>query len=191
MTGRPTMFHKIAKLFGLCGAFSHNIRTPIDTFSHEKLYSAHTEMRADLCKAFSALVSLLISGRQCQMQIVPGLPKITYVRAMLWSKTRQPIHKTCIPLTRSCIIWDSLVGSGVEIMSKRTLQALAVMPLGQRRLISQLQIGHIVGQIKDSGLVVVHCSVILSSRNWCWCRKSKLTCLNILFCALVSYHEKN
>ena len=74
------------------------------------------------------------------------------------------------------------------ILSKGTLQAVAVMLLGQRRL-SQLQIGHIVGQIKDSGLVVVHCSVILSSRNWCWCRKSRLTCLNILFCALVSCHK--
>ena len=51
-TGRRTIFHKIAKLF-ICvsvitGAFSHNIRTSIDTFSHEKLYIAHTEVRADL-----------------------------------------------------------------------------------------------------------------------------------------------
>ena len=49
------------------------------------------------------------------------------------------------------------------ILSPRTLQALAVMLLGQRRLISQLQIGHIVGQIKESWLSVVHCSVILST----------------------------
>ena len=36
------------------------------------------------------------------------------------------------------------------ILSPRTLQALAVMLLGQRRLISQLQIGHIVAQTKES-----------------------------------------
>ena len=41
------------------------------------------------------------------------------------------------------------------ILSLRTLQALAVMLLGQSRLISRLQIGHIVGQIKENWLVVV------------------------------------
>ena len=47
------------------------------------------------------------------------------------------------------------------ILSPRTLQALAVMLLGQRRLISQHQIGHIVGQIKERWLSVAHCSMIL------------------------------
>ena len=51
------------------------------------------------------------------------------------------------------------------ILSLRTLQALAVMLLGQSRLISRLQIGHIVGQIKENWLVVVRCSLLLSSRN--------------------------
>ena len=53
LTGCPTIFHKIAKLFGKCvsgvtGAFSHNNRISIYTFSHEKLYSAQSEVRADL-----------------------------------------------------------------------------------------------------------------------------------------------
>ena len=51
------------------------------------------------------------------------------------------------------------------LLSPRTLQVLAVMLQGQRRLISQHQIGHIVGQINENWLVVVHFTVILSSRN--------------------------
>ena len=49
------------------------------------------------------------------------------------------------------------------VLSPGTLQALAVVLLGQLRLISQLQIWHIVGQIKESWLVVVHCSGHLGS----------------------------
>ena len=46
------------------------------------------------------------------------------------------------------------------ILSPKSFQALAVMLQGQRRLFSRHQIGHIVGQIKESRLVVVHCRVI-------------------------------
>ena len=48
LTGRPSMFHKIAILFNLSivtGDFSHNNHVSIDTFSHEQLYSVHTEVR--------------------------------------------------------------------------------------------------------------------------------------------------
>ena len=69
-------------------------------------------------------MSLLVPGRQCQVKIVPGSPKITYVRTMLLSRTRQPIHQTCIPLTKSCIFWDSLVGSGVEYCQKELSRLL-------------------------------------------------------------------
>ena len=48
------------------------------------------------------------------------------------------------------------------ILSPRALQALAVVLQG---LISQHQIGHFVGQVNESRLVAVHCTVILSTRN--------------------------
>ena len=51
------------------------------------------------------------------------------------------------------------------ILSPRALQALAVELQGQGRLLSQHQIGHFVGQVNESRLVVVHCTVILSTRN--------------------------
>ena len=58
LTGRPSMFHNIAILFDLCiisivtGAFSHNNHVSIDTFSHEQLYSAHTEVSRPGVKHF-------------------------------------------------------------------------------------------------------------------------------------------
>ena len=90
-------------------------------------------------------------------------PRITqdYLRQNnLWSRTRQPIQQTCIPLTKgqSGRVWCG-------ILSTRTLKTLAVMLLGQWTLISQHQIWHIVSQVKESWLAVGHCSVILSSRN--------------------------
>ena len=80
-----------------------------------KSYTVHIlRCEQTCCKPFSALVSLLVPGRQYQMKIIPGSPKNTNVRTMLWSWTRQPTHQTCHPLTECCTFWDSLVKFCVE-----------------------------------------------------------------------------
>ena len=91
------------------GAFSHINCISIYTFSHEKLYSAHTEVSRPV-----ALVSMLVPGRQCPMKIFPGSPKITYVRTTLRIRTRQITHQSFLLLTKCCTFWDSLVWFGVE-----------------------------------------------------------------------------
>ena len=65
LTGRPSMFHKIAILFDLCinchWRFFTQLPVSIGTVSHEQLYSVHTE-------AFSAPLPLLVPGGPCQMK---------------------------------------------------------------------------------------------------------------------------
>ena len=79
------------------------------------------------------------------MQIDPGSPKITYVRTDM-HPINQVLHILGQPGRFLC-----------RILSPRTLQALAVMLLGQWRLISRLPIGQIVGQIN------------LKKIGWSWC----------------------
>ena len=56
LTGRPSIFHKIAILFDLCNNCHWSFFTQypifIDTFSHEQLYSVHTEVSRPVVKHF-------------------------------------------------------------------------------------------------------------------------------------------
>ena len=106
------------------------------------------------CKAFSAPVSLLVPGRQCQMKIIPGSTKITYVRT-LWSRTRQPTHQTWIPLTKSYTFWDSLVGSGVEYCHQDLSRLLLWCFGGNRGWFLSTKLGILVVRLKKVG--------------WSWC----------------------
>ena len=76
-------------------------------------------------------------------EIGPVSPQITYVGTTLRARTRQPTHQTCLPLNKCYTFWYIMIWSVVEYWHQKTLQALAVL------LISQHQIRHIVGQIKE------------------------------------------
>ena len=91
---------------------------------HTITVSPYTHFLMKSCTVHKpALVSLLVPGLQCQMKIAPGSPKVTYVRTVLWSRTRQPTHQTCLPLHvlgQPGRLWCG-------ILSPRTPQALVAM----------------------------------------------------------------
>ena len=101
--------------------FSHNNHVSMDTFSHEQLYSAHTEMSRPVVKHFSTNTIVGIR-RTMSDEIAQVSPKITYVGTMLKSRTRQPTHQIWPPLHilgQQDVVWCG-------ILAPKTLQALVV-----------------------------------------------------------------
>ena len=87
----------------------------------------------------------------------------TCVRTMLWSRTRQPtpVDKILHFLGQSGRVWCGISSCHQEL-SRLLLRCFK----GNGGWLLGPKIGHIVGQLKESWLVVVRCSVILPSRNW-------------------------